>query len=256
MRSLRIQLLALIAVCYFPATDYATSITLAPVVFGDSGGIQQADVLSLQTFDTALGTLNSVNVSIRGIVTATGTMPVNRRIDGLPLPYAFTVNVTQSFTGLGGQFFQFATPSHIAFPGVAPGGTQYNFGFNTGYSYNFTLNSTTDSIGGTSSLLNGPFVSPVFVSGQTSDFQASAAYTNLLDFVQNVSVTAPSHPVQKLNGSVTGVLSLTYNYTARPSAKNPGVGTSPNPLPEPDTMLLFYAGVAGLVGSRLRRKQR
>ncbi len=107
-----------------------------------SGPVGQAT--GLNYFDPSLGTLDSVNVQINGelqgvVVTAgAGCSPVC-----VPAPY--NVQVDQTFSGLGGQFFSFDTPAQFDFTGAGTIGEA--FPLDTAFSYSFNFTSTTDLIG-------------------------------------------------------------------------------------------------------------
>lgn len=209
------------------------------------------DTMVVQPFNPALGTLDSVDVGISGVLSVSGTTGLNL-LPGpggqqIPIPYNFQVTVTQNFFGLGGKYFEFNDDAMFVFNGTSTGLGE-GFGFAPSYGYTFTFNAVTDLIGfviPTTSTTAGTLQPPLSgVSGPRADFLQTIIPLDQISFAQiasgqNFSPTAL--PLVIGSASTSGFLEVTYNYTAA--------------VPEPSTWTLIVLGAAAAVASRRRRRR-
>jgi len=214
--------------------------------YGFSGSI--TDAIAVDPFDPALGTLNSINISITGALTVVGTTGLNMVVvpPGVQAPqaYGFQVTVTQLFFGLANKYFEFEDPATFLFTGNATGVGE-GFAFTTNYGYGFTFNTASDFVGfviPTTSTTFGTLTPPLGgVSGLRSNFLDTIVPIDEIDFFQswsslNQSGTALPTVISTVNN--TGLLQITYNYT---------------PVPEPASWMLVVVGAAVLAARRLQR---
>jgi hypothetical protein len=206
------------------------------------------DAIGVTPFDPALGTLDSVQVSIDGTLTVSGQTPPQIFTIGfsnVPFPYSYSVSVTQDFFGLIGKYFDFDSNARFGFSGVATG-LPAPFAFATDFSYDFSFTATTDLLGFTvpvASSSSGVFVPPTSISGTRSDFLETIVPIDEVDLVQTwSSQTAgaifPTVQIDSVHAG--GTITLLYNYTP--------------PIPEPQTYATLLAGL-GLLGFAARRRR-
>lgn len=180
-------------------------------------------------FDPELGTLESVNVFISGTFTYSVSVA-----PGIAVPQAELV-----IEGLpGGRGFTFAQPARFLFDPIAnPGQFPIQGAFGTPFTLDFTIDATSDLVGGTSpgGIGAAPGViatPPTFVLGEREDFVEGAAPLPLLEQLR----------LDPLGVSATGLagggfIQVTYDYTPAPPS-----GT----VPAPGTPFLLGLGVLGL----------
>ena len=216
--------------------------------FDTVGSTASVDTVSIIPFDSSLGTLDEVRVSINGSVAHDG------QVFGI-IPY--NVNVELDFTGLGGQFFNFASggievihSGNFAYqvctiagcspvPGpfiVLTGTFDLDFSFNrsfqdlTGINQGFIDDFSTGGVNAA--------IPPPIINGPVSAFEESIIPLNLMDILMIRSVTGT---FTSLISDVSGTMSITYDYT-------------PNLVPLPAAVWLFGTALIGLVGFSKRRK--
>lgn len=207
--------------------------------------------IGVTPFDPTLGTLDSVDVRILGLLTVGGTTLPNLMptpAGPVPIPYTYQVSVQQRFFGPQ-KFFEFNGPAVFTFSGSATGvGEQFLLG--TNYSYAFSFNSSTDAIGFALPTVNsGPaaLAPPLSgISGPLADFVDDGIPINEIDLSQPFPTTlgfgGPSPIVAQYQTS--GSLQITYNYT--PFAQ---------PVPEPASVLMVSLGLGGLAVRRFRTRR-
>lgn len=80
----------------------------------------------------------------------------------------------------------------------------------------------------------------------------AVTYTNFWDYSHGYS---NGEPYAVMGSGYSGRWDDWQNGTPWPVNNNPIFGVTEAPVPEPATMLLFGTGIAGLAGTRLRRKK-
>lgn len=198
--------------------------------------------IGVSPFDPTLGTLDSVNVTISGVLSVSGLAPaLPSGVPGQFLPYFYRVFVGQDFSGLGGSYFDFQQPADFSFNG-STSGTGENFTLTRAFSYSFTFTSTTDLVGFAFFSSTGPNSPPPSVNGLRSDFVESLASPNQILLTHTATGMALNGLVPiPMNWNSEGALTIQYNYT-------------PVPVPEPAAFALLAVGIGVLGAGRLRRR--
>jgi hypothetical protein len=173
-----------------------------------SGIIGQA--AGLQYFDPTLGTLDSVNVQISGVLQATvqGSGPCTE-LGCTVAPYS--VQISQNFSSeIAGQFFSFGTPAQLLVQGV---GSVENFTpVAAAFSYSFSFTSFSDLSGSAPANASGVLVPPLFVTGTRAGFLTPAFPLNdVIDVSTNLISLGGASSVIGLESG--GSIFVTYNYT-------------------------------------------
>jgi hypothetical protein len=198
----------------------------------------------LQPFNSSLGTLTSVQVTITGAITAQVATQINVTPAG-PLPVVFSVSANQDFSGLpNGSFFTWLQPATYVFTGVGTGAgeieEQTDF-----FNYTFHFNSTTDLGGMTSVSSVGATIPPGLAFGTLDGFTDTHAL--LPQEFQTLEPGAlPNIGGTVLQTTVDGEIQVEYDYTPTPPPTAPAS--------EPATLLLLASGILGLVAG-LRARQ-
>ena len=230
----RMTLTLCVFVSLWANSAIAGLVTIAASSFSNT----QVGFIGLTPFDPALGTLDSVNVTINGQITVTGsTTPQFVGSPPVPQPYPYQVNVTQDFDGLGGQFFSFNNPALFIFNSVASGGGE-PFQLSRPFSYGFTFDSTTDLSGLVVPSFSGP-VAPPIISGTRADFLKTDGALNQI-LLSHTAV--PVGPIILSSAVASGALIVQYNYTPAQAGE----------VSEPGALALFGVALA-VLGFRRRR---
>src|SRR5262245_54166840 len=151
-----------------------------------SGSLTDAE--SVTPFDTTLGTLDSVEVEIRGALTVSGLeLPfLTGAPVPLPTPYGYTIEVQQRFFGLAGKYFTFFDPGRFVFNRVATGAGG-GFAFAADFTYGFAFTATTDLVGfvvpSVSTTLGVLFPPLSGIGAQRADFIDNGFPPNEIDMV-------------------------------------------------------------------------
>lgn len=226
---LRGRLLLLLLLVAAPSTTHAASVAIQSVGFDGT-----FDALSVKRFDPALGTLDSVGVTISGVLTVSG---IALQFPMVPLPATFVVTVDQAFDGLGGDFFDFGSPARFVLNGMAPDAL---FTLISPFSYSFSVTSASDVVGFVIPGSSGPTVPPITVNAHRSDFVGNPAVPGLITLTHAATALPVfSQPPVLSSTSSRGVLILEYRYTP----------ATPPSVPEPATTWLLAAGL-GLAARR------
>jgi hypothetical protein len=200
-----------------------------------SGPFGQA--AGLQYFDPALGTLDSVDVQISGLLKATvqGLGPCTQ-FGCSVAPYA--VQITQNFSSQpGNQFFSFGSPAQLQLQGV--GSVEDFTPLATAFSYSFTFTDLSDLAGIVSASASGVVAPPIFVTGTRGGFLTPTNPIGVIDVNTNVLFLGGASQVLGLESD--GNITITYNYT--PAQPVSGVPESAAWAPLGGFLVALLAGV-------------
>jgi hypothetical protein len=188
----------------------------------------------LQPFNSSLGTLTSVEVTITGAITAEVATQINITPAG-PLPVVFSVSANQNLSGLpNGSFFAWLQPATFVFTGVGSGAGEIQ-NLTDPFNYTFDFNGTTDLSGITSVSCIGATIPPGLAFGTLNGFtDTHALLPQVLQTLEPGSL--PSIGGTVLQSTVEGIIQVEYDYTPTPTA----------PASEPGTILLLGSGILGL----------
>ena len=200
------------------------------------------DAIGVTPFDPARGTLDAVHVEILGTLSVVvATTPL---IGGTgPVPYPYTVEVSQDFFGLGGRFFDFSLPARFDFSSVASGAGE-PAQLTTGFVIDFTFNHATDLAGAgtfvsSASATSATLLPPPVIAGSLDKFLPSITGVHEVDML--LSSRPLVGPVSVQNAFAQGALTFQYDYT-------------PTAVPEPETYAMLMAGLGLLVFIARRRR--
>jgi hypothetical protein len=211
--------------------------------------------IDFHEFDSSLGTLDSVSVTLQGTLVIQGTTGVSLGAFGIPIPYDYSLFVEQDFfRGATDRGFEFSAPparfnvvgqaTGAGEPFVAAGAFNYSFSFTDGSDLlgGFTFPSFGSSFamtppGGVYALRDDFLpVSPVIIG-----LPIETVFTHLLTQASGV-------PFPALSVSASGALLVEYRYTP----------TTPPAVPEPATATVLTVALALLPifgGERGRRRR-
>jgi len=188
-----------------------------------------ADIIGVQPFDSALGTLDRVVVDIKGVL----------EVGGIPLTPTFSVGVSQNFMGLAGKYFKFSDDAQLLVTGTGLPGEPV--ALVTSFRYTFQFNEVTDLVGFTVLAVEGPFlVVPASIDGTRADFLKTSFPLDEIDVVQAPTLIAG---IQLTTLESHGSLEITYLYT-------------PIAVPEPGSLALLVSGSLAALTYGWRRRNR
>lgn len=175
-----------------------------------SAAPSQVAFISVNPFDTSLGSLNSVNISIAG--TLSTIIRANLISDGAGgyqiLPFISYDN--QKFVGANNQYFQFDTPAIFSHMGVTGVGSSYQFDDTFNYTLSF------DKSGSSSFFLvssDASHTSPTSITGSLTNFLPSASYQNKLMFFDTLtSMSGIGFDFYDFTNTVSGTMTVTYDF--------------------------------------------
>ena len=252
-------LVVLLSIGAFSASVQAALITelasysLITTTTGTAGGVSSTSTIqTLDPFDSSLGQLDAVEVSIIGNTAFVGNTGQATFIGGIGgnivgIPYTITTDVSLGFDGLTDYFSTNGdlTGTHI----IQATGLGESLSGVGSYNLGFTIDATSELLGnnrppasfgysGTGSLASIPLI-----SGDLSDFLDSTILSDMFMFSLDVSFTSTpgSFSPSVITTSATGLMRVDYYYT-------------PQSVPVPATLWLFGTALIGLVGFNRRRK--
>lgn len=227
----------------------ATHAPGAVITFSSAFSGTSFDAIGVTPFDPALGTLDSVNVRIEGVLNVRGqTSPNLAGPLGTPLPYNYLITVRQNFSGVSNRFFDFLADAVFLSNSVAQGFGE-PFSNPIVFSYGFAFTSATDLLGFavpsfTAAGLNaGGIPPPGGIAGTRAGFLPDISGIDEIHLVQSWSVVSGGTPVTLNPVQAGGTITFDYNYTP---AQAGAVG-------EPATLALLGIALAGL-GFRRRKR--
>lgn len=211
--------------------------------FGASG---PAKLVDFDAFDPALGTLDSVFVQIM-VTAASATVfaPPLEVAPGVFAAYQVTLALDVAFEGLAGQFFEFGAPGHMTATavGFTPGSGEVLVVPFAPFGLDFTIDATSDLVGGFDIPVPAGAVPPTTVNALRSDFVLDVATIESLLATQSVRVVGSTGPVPIAQFStMAGALTVTYHYT-------------PRPVPEPRLAVLASVGAVMSLRRRVRPRR-
>ena len=187
------------------------------------------DMVGVQPFDPALGTLDRVLVDIQGVL----------EVKGIALSPTFSVGVSQNFMGLAGKYFNFTNDAQLLVTGTGLPGEPV--ALVTSFRYTFQFNEVTDQFGFTVPAVEGPFlVFPSSIDGTRADFLRTSFPLDEIDVVQAPTLMAG---IQLTTLESQGSLEITYVYT-------------PVAVPEPGSLALLVSGSLTALTYGWRRRNR
>ena len=193
-------------------------------------------LVMLQPFDTSLGTLDSVEVTIDGTITANIVTQPNYDLVGgaaIPIPINYLVAGTQNFIGGGGgSGFSWEVPATFFFSGLGLGFGEPEVSVNA-FTYSFRFTHQTDLTGFAGISSSGPAASPGVAFGTLSGF-TSPILPFLIETMDLEGGNGAGGTF--LYSTVEGAIIVEYDYTPTPTA----------PASEPGTLLLLGSGILGL----------
>lgn len=232
----RLKLVFLVGLSFMlPSALAATTLTQF-VSIGFSG---PSSPMFLPPFNHTLGTLDSVEVTIDGTVSAlVQTFPLFDG-QGNPIPSPFSVSVDQNFSGISSHsFFSFALPSTFVLSGLASGTGEVQ-SLSVPFLYGFHFDSSTDLLGFTAVSASGPAIPPGLAYGTLAGFTDTFSPL-MMEFM--VMSPGAAENASLASFSSDGAILVQYDYTPAPA-----------PVPEPASLLLFGSGLAGAAGATRRR---
>ena len=230
------------ALLSYPAAAHADVL-----LFNEPFAASPIDPIEVTPFDPSLGTLDTVHVTINGVLIVTGQTVQHGTVDPLagfiPLPYQYRVDVAQDFDGLGTTFFDFSSPATFMLPGVASG-VPSPFTLATPFTYDLVFDSTTDLIGFDLPAVSGVTIPPLGgVVGPRNAFIDTGALLNLVVLSHTATPIALGGPLPLVfSVGASGLLSIEYTYT--PLAT----------VPEPASLTLLTSGLLAALAVRRRRR--
>jgi hypothetical protein len=195
-------------------------------------------IVMLQPFDTNLGTLDSVEVTIDGTITANILTQPNYAVVGgaaIPIPIDYLVAGTQNFIGGGGgSGFSWEVPATFLFSGLGLGFGEPEASVDV-FNYSFRFTHQTDLIGFAGISSSGPTAPPGVAFGTLSGFTSP-----ILPFLlENMDLEGGDGSGGTfLDSTVEGAIIVEYDYTPTPLPTAPAS--------EPATLLLLASGILGL----------
>ena len=218
----------------------------------NSGFSSSVELLVLDSFDSSLGSLDAVEISISGQTSSIVNTGSNYFIDpaGFPnfVPYDIFTEISFGIEGLSDNYFSInpdLTGRH--FTPASGAGSQGALGAT--HNLEFTIDADSELLGNSrppESIVysGGTLISFPLVSGDRADFLDSEISTDLLLLSLNVNFTStagfPISPTA-ISTILGGVLQVDYIYT-------------PSPIPIPAAIWLFGSALIGLAGFGMRGK--
>jgi len=212
-----------------------TSVASAATIFVNSSFSGPTASAGLTPFNSALGTLTSVEITISGTVSVT-VLTNPPTVAGIPIPMPFLVSVNQNFTGSPSHDgFSFTNPATFLFSGIASGGSQT---LSASFMDTFHFNGITDLVGfATNSFTSSVAETPsALVNGKLSGFTGAIPLSELVQTTGNMNSPFATITSASSDGSII----VEYDYTPATA-----------PVPEPRAFLMLAAGLVALFATRM-----
>ncbi len=226
------------------------------IVTAGTSGSQQVNPVptsAIHSFNSSMGTLEDVKVSVHGSVILSGNTGAHLVPAGLagviPVPYNLDMAFSLDIDGFGGEFFSFGSPLEVHAIQAATGydlpvAAVANFAFT--YDYTDVIN---QFLGPTGVACAGATycLPPSTMAGNLEGFIEDNILIDQMLFKYGLTVSANSLTPYNITASSQVFVDTTYTFSL------PVIDPDPSDVPEPSTIALFAAGIFG-IGIVRRRK--
>lgn len=217
--------------------------------------IAKTNSIYVDQFDSSLGTLNSVGISISGdigitMATQVHLVPVVGSTPNNPIMQIVTTDfyssIQQIFAAQTNELFQFGSASDMLLHGITGAGGIWTW--NPSFSYSFSFGNT--GLSSLSMQATGvqAYTPPSTVNGSLATFIADPGAALDIYPIQFTDILfANPYDYWSFTSTTTGEMTITYDYTP---GTNTGNGTG-STVPTPPALLLMLTAL-GLLGLTTR----